>query len=236
MLTAVVGGAVYTQYSGSGFNPGKVLSGFYNSIIGLLSPNNLNSAAYAFIATGLGLYSGVLLFGSHEVGLFSYSWALSGSQCCILMRKLSLRCNSFVNAKELHDHYSFSCFVRPTNIDCASYAFAFIAAGLGLYSGLDPTSWVCLLTSGLLSGSQCCILMRKLALVAQRTTALLACSALTILTQLCMPSLLLAWGCSFQCCCLDTMSWVCLLTSGLLSGSPCCVLMRKLALSCTEIV
>ena len=60
---------MYTQYSGTGFNPGKVLSGFYNSIIGLLSPDNLNSAVYAFIAAGLGLYSGVLLFGSHEVGL-----------------------------------------------------------------------------------------------------------------------------------------------------------------------
>lgn len=66
-----MGGAVYSQYSGSGFNPSKIVQGFYNSVVGLFSPDNTNAGIYALIAAGLGLYSGVLLFGPHEVTLFA---------------------------------------------------------------------------------------------------------------------------------------------------------------------
>ena len=67
-FTAIVGGAVYSQTSGHKFNIAKIAEGFGNSLAGLISPENTNAAIYSLISAGLGIYSLVLLFGSHEVG------------------------------------------------------------------------------------------------------------------------------------------------------------------------
>ena len=72
-FTAIVGGAVYTQTSGDKFNVSKIAEGFGNSLKALLSPDNTNAAIYSFLSAGLGLYSLVLLFGSHEVCCFVHS-------------------------------------------------------------------------------------------------------------------------------------------------------------------
>ena len=66
-LTAIVGGAVYSQTSGHKFNLAKIAKGFSNSVLALLSPDNLTAGIYSFLSAGLGLYSLVLLLGSHEV-------------------------------------------------------------------------------------------------------------------------------------------------------------------------
>lgn len=58
---------MYTQTSGQKFNASKIVEGFGNSLSALFSPDNTNAAVYSFLSAGLGLYSLVLLFGSHEV-------------------------------------------------------------------------------------------------------------------------------------------------------------------------
>lgn len=61
---------MYTQTSGHKFNLSKIAQGFSNSVSALLAPDNANAAMYSFLSAGLGLYSLVLLFGSHEVPSF----------------------------------------------------------------------------------------------------------------------------------------------------------------------
>lgn len=58
---------MYSQTSGHKFNLSKIAQGFSNSVSALLAPDNANAAMYSFLSAGLGLYSLVLLFGSHEV-------------------------------------------------------------------------------------------------------------------------------------------------------------------------
>lgn len=65
--TAILGGAVYAQTSGHGFNLAKIAEGFGSSISALLSTENLNATMYSLLSAGLGLYAAVLLFGPHEV-------------------------------------------------------------------------------------------------------------------------------------------------------------------------
>lgn len=67
---------MYTQTSGHKFNVSKIAEGFGNSLSALFSPDNANAAMYSFLSAGLGLYSLVLLFGSHEVCCFAYFVAL----------------------------------------------------------------------------------------------------------------------------------------------------------------
>ena len=66
-VTAIVAGAVYSQTSGHKFNLGRIAEGFGNSVASLLSPDNFNAAIYSFLSAGLGVYSLVLLLGSHDV-------------------------------------------------------------------------------------------------------------------------------------------------------------------------
>ena len=66
-FTAIVGGAVYSQTSGHKFSIPKIAEGFGNSLAALISPENLTSTVYSVLSAGLGIYSLVLLFGSHEV-------------------------------------------------------------------------------------------------------------------------------------------------------------------------
>lgn len=68
-FTAIVGGAVYSQTSGHKFSIAKIAEGFGNSLAALISPENTGSAIYSLLSAGLGIYSLVLLFGSHEVTL-----------------------------------------------------------------------------------------------------------------------------------------------------------------------
>lgn len=65
--TATVGAVVYGQTSGHKFSLTKIAEGFGNSLANLFSPKNTNAAIYSLLSAGLGVYSLVLLFGSHEV-------------------------------------------------------------------------------------------------------------------------------------------------------------------------
>ena len=65
--TALLGGIVYAQTSGHGFNPVKIAEGFGSSLAGLFSTDNFNSTVYSLLSAGLGAYAAVLLFGPHEV-------------------------------------------------------------------------------------------------------------------------------------------------------------------------
>lgn len=67
VVTAIVGGAVYSQTSGHKFSITKIAEGFGNSLADLLHPKNANAAVYSILSAGLGVYSLVLLFGSYEV-------------------------------------------------------------------------------------------------------------------------------------------------------------------------
>lgn len=75
-FTAIVGGAVYSQTSGHNFNLSKIAEGFGNSVAALLSPENNNAGIYSFLTAGLGLYSLVLLFGSHEASCYTFLHSL----------------------------------------------------------------------------------------------------------------------------------------------------------------
>ena len=66
-VTAIVGGAVYSQTSGHKFNLAKIAEGFGSSLAALFSPSNTNAAIYSLISAAMGVYSLVLLFGTHEV-------------------------------------------------------------------------------------------------------------------------------------------------------------------------
>ena len=72
---------MYTQTSGHNFNISKIATGFGNSVSALLSPDNTNAAIYSFLSAGLGLYSLVLLFGSHKVCYFADYVVLILSSC-----------------------------------------------------------------------------------------------------------------------------------------------------------
>lgn len=71
-FTAIVGGAVYSQTSGHKFSIAKIAEGFGNSLAALISPENTGSAIYSLLSAGLGIYSLVLLFGSHDVSLLCF--------------------------------------------------------------------------------------------------------------------------------------------------------------------
>ena len=70
--TAIVGGAVYSQTSGHQFSVTKIAEGLGSSLADLFSPKNTNAAMYSLLTAGLGVYSLVLLFGSHEVASSSH--------------------------------------------------------------------------------------------------------------------------------------------------------------------
>jgi hypothetical protein len=65
--TAIIGAVVYGQTSGHKFSLTKIAEGFGTSLANLFSPKNTNAAIYSLLSAGLGVYSLVLLFGSHEV-------------------------------------------------------------------------------------------------------------------------------------------------------------------------
>ncbi|KAL3141424.1 hypothetical protein ABBQ32_004993 [Trebouxia sp. C0010 RCD-2024] len=88
-FTAIVGGAVYSQTSGHKFNLSKIAEGFGNSVAALLSPENTNAGIYSFLSAGLGLYSLVLLFGSHELAA-QWLFIGSGQVSLFLQREIGL--------------------------------------------------------------------------------------------------------------------------------------------------
>jgi len=65
--TAIIGAVVYGQTSGHKFSLTKIAEGFGTSLASLFNPKNTNAAIYSLLSAGLGFYSLVLLFGSHEV-------------------------------------------------------------------------------------------------------------------------------------------------------------------------
>ena len=96
--TALLGGIVYAQTSGHGFNLAKIAEGFGSSISALLSTENLNATVYSLLAAGLGLYSGVLLFGPHEVSTIAPT--LSCNPCQLLHCQWHCTCQSQRSVQE----------------------------------------------------------------------------------------------------------------------------------------
>jgi len=94
-FTAIVGGAVYSQTSGHKFNLSKIAEGFGNSVAALLSPENNNAGMYSFLSAGLGLYSLVLLFGSHELAA---QWLFIGSGQISLFLQREIGLSAFLAA------------------------------------------------------------------------------------------------------------------------------------------
>lgn len=99
VATAVIGGAVYTQTSGHGFNLTKVADGFYKSVLGLLSPDNSNAAMYSLISAGLGIYSAVLLFGPHELAA---QWLTVGAGDISLYLQREIGLSTFLAAVQTY--------------------------------------------------------------------------------------------------------------------------------------
>ena len=80
-----MGAVVYGQTSGHKLSLTKIAEGFGSSVANLFSPKNTNAAIYSLLSAGLGVYSLVLLFGSHEVHSQSHLSTAAPSLLCLLV-------------------------------------------------------------------------------------------------------------------------------------------------------
>lgn len=126
--TAIVGGAVYSQSSGHQFSVTKIAEGLGSSLADLFSPKNTNAAMYSLLTAGLGVYSLVLLFGSHELAA---QWLVLGSGEVSLYLQREIGLSAFLAAVQtycLKDAADKQEMDRPTSKNL-NFCLAAIAAG-----------------------------------------------------------------------------------------------------------
>lgn len=126
--TAIVGAVVYGQTSGHKFSLTKIAEGFGTSLANLFSPKNTNAAIYSLLSAGLGIYSLVLLFGSHELAA---QWLVLGNDQVSLYMQREIGLSTFLAAiqtyclKDAADQYKMD----GTTYKTLNLSLAAIAAG-----------------------------------------------------------------------------------------------------------
>ncbi|DBA92234.1 TPA: hypothetical protein ACH3X1_015941 [Trebouxia sp. C0004] len=126
--TAIVGAVVYGQTSRHKLSLTKIAEGFGTSVANLFSPKNTNAAIYSLLSAGLGVYSLVLLFGSHELAA---QWLVLGNDQVSLYLQREIGLSTFLAAiqtyclKDAADKYKMD----GTTYKTLNLSLAAIAAG-----------------------------------------------------------------------------------------------------------